>query len=408
MGLVCLTSLLILEFVCPVWAKPSAKLMLRKLDFIFVLQHPTPLNASPVKRETALGGLFTVLCCVLSVLIVSFLISRYYTDRYQMNQTTTPGLSELKYGHIVFTLQLIGSDSHSSQLCTAAVACQQLTVAVAGECTAALIATPGTQNGGLSTVCQVTFVPSNPELPLPSDFTLTFGFPFTRAQAVRWAVSSSFSPTHSYGVEESLLPPAGAVLYGPATLPTLVNVLVRPAILEHADLLFSDSSLDRDTPLYGYLPCRLNATLISSTVNASNYFTGGVAVTHGSKLPLALSALNSSLFLADAVPGVYVTLLVTRDTSLTHFSVGPKDPSGVELLSQMSALLSGMMVVLRLLLEVVEGLHIRWKRARKQPPSPTNSLSAIPLQLRAATLPLLASDSSLQPSDSAALTPPSS
>jgi hypothetical protein len=45
---------------------------------MFDLHHPVGRGQSPVNRQTALGGVFTVLNIILIIIIFSFLVNRFF------------------------------------------------------------------------------------------------------------------------------------------------------------------------------------------------------------------------------------------------------------------------------------------------------------------------------------------
>jgi hypothetical protein len=56
--------------------------VLETMDRAFTLQHPTRMGASPVKRRTQLGGVFTLLLVFFSTLITAYLIERFLSTTH--------------------------------------------------------------------------------------------------------------------------------------------------------------------------------------------------------------------------------------------------------------------------------------------------------------------------------------
>jgi hypothetical protein len=67
----------ILLVICVIF-QTKLKPVLKPLDFMFDLLHPIEMGQSPVRRQTAIGGLFAVLGILLAVLIFAFLMSRFF------------------------------------------------------------------------------------------------------------------------------------------------------------------------------------------------------------------------------------------------------------------------------------------------------------------------------------------
>ncbi len=55
--------------------------MCQRFDLVFTLEHPTPMGTSPIRRQTALGGLLSITGVLLAVLVLSYLINRYFGTR---------------------------------------------------------------------------------------------------------------------------------------------------------------------------------------------------------------------------------------------------------------------------------------------------------------------------------------
>jgi ABC-type branched-subunit amino acid transport system substrate-binding protein len=71
-------ALFVILLVLGVLFQTKLKPVLKPLDFMFDLLHPIEMGQSPVRRQTAIGGLFAVIGIILAVLIFAFLISRFF------------------------------------------------------------------------------------------------------------------------------------------------------------------------------------------------------------------------------------------------------------------------------------------------------------------------------------------
>ncbi len=257
-----------------------------------------------------------------------------------------PGLEDPDFQNadISFTVTLVGMDRPGicSQVCAASAG----TSFVGGSFSCSATNAPDVSG------CAVTFTlapaPTTQIDPiLPPEFTLNFAFPNTRAQGIRWDVSSRFGSAraHSYGVSGTELPPlaSASVLYGYSSQPTEIPVLIRPAILQRFNRLFD--AVEK-TPVPVYLSYVAGPRVLGAVVNASNYYT-----------PFARATDSTS------PPGVFISVQAQRDTSITYFGVSEIDPNGVVLVSSVSALVGGLFSIIRFTLKMTEKLlHERRKR----------------------------------------------
>jgi hypothetical protein len=226
-------------------------------------------------------------------------------DRYLMNQTVVPGLSDVRgYMDLHFKLELIGVDEYL--LCSNS--CGSSSASIPGEfkCETGV---PVNQNG-----CTITFTPTfSPTIRYPvvdAEFTIHFVAPSMTSQAVKWSINSLFAVGHTYGASGTIVPqsPENEVMFGSKA--STIGILLRPAILERANRLFGDKSLTEN--LSGYLSYLGDPVEVGDTINATTYF--------------APQYMDMTPGVGDGIiygpnPGVSVTLTAIRDSSVTHFIV---------------------------------------------------------------------------------------
>jgi hypothetical protein len=220
-----------------------------------------------------------------------------------MNQTVVPGLSDIEGTmDLRFQVQLLGADEW--RLCDTACQVSNATIPGTWEC----IAGKPVNVGG----CTIRFTPTYPsDIANPvvdPEFTINFVSPSTTAQQFAWEVTSIFATGHTYGVSGNVVPasPDTEALFGAE--PSLLGILLRPAVLEQAQRLFNDA--ETDETVYGYLSYLAAPVELGSSINATTYFT---------REDMSLEPTVGDGVVLGPNPGVLVRMNVIRDTSVTHF-----------------------------------------------------------------------------------------
>ena len=223
-------------------------------------------------------------------MLTAYLVHKGLYDAYNVQQATVVGLSNFAVTEqTIVEAFFVGIDNNIQ--CLKSCASSQHTISgqgIAGDFSCALVPavsvpSPNAAPGG----CKVTFVTSVTTTNLPAQFSLQFSLLLTRTRLLYLNITSllfSFNGVSTYGMTQSIAPPAGSVFWG--TTPTQVQLSLQP-------FNYTGNPSASQLPLQGsgYLTFPSKNAAPGSTVNASDYWTSSAS--YGTSIQISFSLLQT-------------------------------------------------------------------------------------------------------------------
>ena len=186
------------------WFPPRrVKRVLARLDF-FPLAHPVEWGASPIKRQTALGGQASLSLMFLSLGLICYMLHKLTIDRMEIVQSTSDVVhpNEIATSPITLTMSVLGIDRRwaCEHDCRTGVDDGRGTIATA----------PCALRVDNSNACEITAT-LLPDF-AGSNVQVWFRLPGTRAHAILWNATSSVGGDQ-YLVQSGLVAPKDHVLW---------------------------------------------------------------------------------------------------------------------------------------------------------------------------------------------------